>query len=231
MLDLGLIAAAKKAVAAKPRKYVNPEILLAFVMQESSGVPYFVDHKPGSLFAANVYEACNYKKRIGPPGNKKIIRVATGITPAQIRQWVTIPEKIGDFQVSKTMRGQLAKFRFEPVYWVKTCKRYPHLSLEDKFIFSSSWGLVQFMAPNICKEPTPENLQFIRRWIADPALQLVYASGMIDGLLVTAKGNIHTAYKGYNAGAGNMFRKDIDPAVTKRADNVFRMFTEYEGKI
>lgn len=227
-VEPGLLAAAKKAISAKPRKYVTPEILLAFVMAESGGVPYFVDHKPGSLFAANTFGACRYKKIDKKTG--KVFRIETGMTPAEIRQWVTIPEKIGDFQVSKAMRGQLAKFRFEPSYWARTNRYYPDLSLEDKFIFSSSWGLVQFMAPNICKLPTPENLQFIRRWIADPDMQLVYAAGMVDSLLVTTKGNVHHSYRGYNSGDVNSTRTDTN----QRADNVLRLLHDIEiqtGKI
>lgn len=227
-IDLGLIAQAKTAVAAKPRKWVSPEMLLAFVMQETSGVPYFIDHKPGSLCYANIFDAVGYRRKVKDANGKlQTIRVFTGLTSGQIREEITIKEKVGNWTAPRVMRGQLAKFRFEPGYFIKHKKRFPELSLIDLFLYSSSWGLVQFMAPNIVKGgPTPENLEFIRRWRADPAMQLLYGAGMIDDLLVKTKGNVHHAYRGYNSGDINSPRPDTN----KRADNVLRLLHDIEDQ-
>ena len=227
-LDLGLLAQARTAVAAKPRKFLTPEILLAFVYQESGGVPYFIDHKPGSLCYANIYSAVGYKRTLKKDdGTKQVIRVFTGLTAMQITKEITLPEKVGNFTVPKVMRGQLSKFRFEPGYFIKHKKRYPQLSLIDLFLYSSSWGLVQFMGPNIVKSPTPENLEFIRRFRADPAMQLLYGSGMIDDLLVKTNGNVHHAYRGYNSGDVNSTRADTN----ERADNVMKLLKSIKGQI
>jgi len=220
MIDPGLVAKAKKAVAGKPRKYVTPAILCAFVMQESSGVPYFVDHKPGSIFRMNLNAALTIKRK---KDGKIVERIPTGLTEKDIRDVITIPAKVGDWEVPAAMRGQLAKFRFEPGYW----KKFPHLDKSDRFIYSCSWGLVQFMGPNISRVPDEQGIAFIKRFMADVDLQLMYAAGMIDQLLVRAKGDVNKAYRGYNSGNVN----SDDPAVIARANNVQKLLRQIEEQI
>ena len=242
MIDPGLIAKAKKAVAGKPRKYVTPAILCAFVMQESSGVPYFVDHKPGSIFRMNLNAALKIKRTIPgrfltadeckkaghdpkllPRKPSTTVIEPTGLTEKDIRDIITIPAKVGDWDVPAAMRGQLAKFRFEPGYW----KKFPHLDKTDRFIYSCSWGLVQFMGPNIAPEPDEQGIAFIKRFMADVDLQLSYAAGMIDQLLVRAKGDVNKAYRGYNSGNVN----SDNPAVVARANNVQKLLRQIEEQI
>lgn len=221
MIDLGLIARARKAVESKPRHFVTTSILCAFAQQESGGVPYFVDTKPGSIFRANMNAAFAYKAKI--KGTEKIIKVPTDLSEAEIRSIITMPDKVGEFDVPAIMRGKLAKFRFEPGYW----RRYKNLPKLDRFIYSSSWGLVQFMGPNISKTPDRAGIDFIKRFMVDVDLQLLYAAGMIDGLLERAHGDVNLAYRGYNS--GNIHSDD--PAVIARANNVQKHLREIEEQI
>jgi len=208
-IDLGLLESARKAIAAKPRHFITPQVLLAVVMQESHGMPYFVDTKPGSQYKQNVYGAT---------------RPYTGLTEKDVRGAILLPAKIGDFEVPKTMQGQLAKFRLEPSYWHRyTPDKYPLLA--DKimrFYFCSSWGMVQFMGPNISHEPTAEGIEFIRRFSADVGMQLVYGAGMIDGLLQANHGDVDAMYRAYNSGNPHSH----DPAVIARAQSVTRSALE-----
>lgn len=194
MIDPGLITLAKKAVETKPRKHVTPAILLAVVMQESHGMPYFVDTKPGSIFAANIYDA-QY-----PPiwkDDKIIGRATTGLRESEIRQAITIPEVLGKWRPPRAMVGKMAKFRFEHSYW----KRHGHLDKMERFRMSSSWGLVQFMGPNITKGMDRDDADyFIQKFAADVPLQLLYGAGMLDDLLIAAEGNVDHAYRAYNSG-------------------------------
>lgn len=242
MIDVGLIARAKKAVESKERKHVTPAILCAFVMQESHGCPYFVDTKPGSIYRLNTNAAISYKATLkgrlltpeeckergldpndSPRMPGKIIKIDTGLIEAEIRAAITIPNKIGNFDVPAIMRGKLAKFRFEPGYW----KKYKQLSKIDRFLYSSSWGLVQFMGPNISPQPDRAGIEFIKRFMADVDLQLLYGAGMIDDLLKRAGGDPHKAYRGYNSGNVN----STNQAVIKRADNVQKLLREIEAQI
>lgn len=218
MIDVGLVAKAKKAVTSKTRKHVTPAILCAFVQQESGGVPYFVDHKPGSIYRMNLAAALKIAHR--NPKTGKIERIPTGLTEQDIRAIITIPNKLGEWEVPSIMRGQLAKFRFEPGYW----RKFPQLELHDRFIYSCSWGLVQFMGPNISPVPDRQGIDFIKRFMADVDLQLMYAAGMIDQLLVRADGDVNKAYRGYNS--GNVH--STDPAVIARANNVQKHLREIE---
>jgi len=192
MIDLGIIATAKRAVETKPRRFVTPAILLAVVMQESSGVAIFIDTKPGSLFAANMYEA-KYPAIFDRDG-KIIGRANTGLTDQEIKQAVIIPAEIDGWRVPKELVGKVAKFRFEYSYW----KRYGSLPKVERFRMSSSWGLVQFMGPNVVKGAKDPDL-FIQRFAADLPLQLLYAAGMIDDLLGPA-GDVERMYRAYNSG-------------------------------
>lgn len=218
MIDVGLVAKAKKAVESKPRRYVTPAILCAFVQQESGGCPYFIDHKPGSIFRMNLNAALYIKRKNVQTG--KVEKIATGLTEQEIRSIITIPAKVGNWEVPKAMRGQLAKFRFEPGYW----RRYPNLEKLDRFIYASSWGLVQFMGPNISRHPDRAGIDFIKRFMADVDLQLLYSSGMIEDLLLRADGDVNKAYRGYNSGNVN----STDPEVIARANNVQKHLREIE---
>jgi hypothetical protein len=214
MIDLGLIAQARKAVSSKPREHVTPAILLAFVLQESSGVPYFIDTKPGSLYAANIAMAVVHKIR---DKHGRVVRtVETGLTAGEVRQAIVIPPEIDGYKVPPVLVGRPAKFRFEYGYW----KRLGHLPKMQRFRMASSWGLVQFMGPNIIGrwqgDGDPSNGdkdedrdRFIQRFAADIPLQLLYAAGMIDELLEQAGGDVDGAYRGYNSGDVNSSRPDV----------------------
>lgn len=210
MIDLGLWALAKKAVATKPRKFVTPAILCAVVLQESHGQPTFKDTKPGSQFDQNLRTAQCYSKHFDKP-TKGFTLIKTGLVASQIRGWVTIPAKVGDYVVPRFLVGQYAKFRLEPSYW----ERNKELAPADRFLYSCSWGLCQFMAPNISKEPTPEGLQFIRRFAADPLMQLVYGAGMIEQIMSEGH-DVYSMYREYNSGSAN----STNPDVEARAANV-----------
>lgn len=219
MIDLGLIALARKAVASKPRDYITPSILLAVVMQESGGCPYFIDTKPGSLYHLNVGAACKYfKKRRKPDGSWETLGpFFTGFKPNDIRQMITVPDEIDGWRVPQAMRGHLAKFRFEYGYW----ERFNNLGKTDRFYMSCSWGLVQFMGPNISKQG---DIGFIKRFAADVPLQLLYGAGMVDDLLTNNHGDLVKAYKAYNSGNPNSTRRDV----IDRAEAVARRALEIE---
>lgn len=228
-MDVGLIAAAKKAVGEKPRRHVTPAHLLAVVQQESGGVPYFIDTKPGGLYAANVQMAVEYFKWRKDTKTGQRVRVGpfrTGFNRQEIHELITIPGRVGDWIAPKDLQGKPAKFRFEYSYWES--RKFQHLSPEDRFYMASSWGLVQFMGPNITGQATtPEAIQFIRRFTADIPMQLLYGAGMLDDLLAQAGGDLHKAYRGYNSG-------DIDsqqPAVIARADNVVKNYQRIKQQI
>lgn len=178
MIDLGLLAQINRAIAAKPRKHVTPAILLAIAMQESHQLPYFIDTKPGSQFAMNLHTA----SRI------------TGINAKTLTDFVRIEPIEGGWKVPACMVGKLAKFRCEPGYW----KRYTDLAPLDRFVYSCSWGIFQFMGPNIAKNHTPKDIEFIKRFAADVPMQCVYAAGMVDDLL--DHGSVDAMYRAYNSG-------------------------------
>ena len=204
MIDFGLVAAAKKAVTAKPRQHVTPAILCAVAIQESSGVPYFIDTKPGSLWSLNLRDAKRH----------------TGFTERQIRDMITIPLKIGKYVPPRIMQGQLAKFRFEPGYWNK----YAHLARTDRFYYSCSWGLCQFMGPNISKDPDTKGIEFIKEFMANTDLQLLYGAGMLEELLDTNHGDLFKSYCEYNSGDPNCKA----PAVIRRAKDVVEKAREVQ---
>lgn len=210
MIDRGLIAAATKAVESKPRHFVTPAILLAVVLQESHGVPYFTDTKPGSQFKMNVFGAMSYTKHYRrPDGTKTSTTYQTGLKESDIRRMTTIEKELDKWEVPAVMAGQLAKFRFEYSYW----ERYSSLPTEKRFLMSCSWGLAQFMGPNITK---PDKIDFIRRFRADVPMQLLYAAGMIDELLERTNGDVNRMYRAYNSGDAD----SEDLAVLARAKSV-----------
>jgi hypothetical protein len=214
VIDLGLLAALKKAVTAKPRKFLTPAILGAVVLQESGGVPYFIDTKPGSLYRLNILGAVKYRHVTDrSDGTRTVQMIETGIREREIRDVIMIPPMVEHYQVPKIMRGQLAKFRFEPSYWVQ----YPNLAKMDRFLYSCSWGLGQVMAPHL-GQPDALGFNFIRRFMADTDLQLLYAAGMVEELLERADGDVLGAYKGYNSGDVN----SENAAVIARAQIVAR---------
>lgn len=237
-LDRGLVALARKAVAAKPRHYVTVHDLLAVVQQESHGMPYFTDTKPGSIYSLNVAAAITYHKKVrarnslGQPlvdekGNPVFVRKAfnTGLTQRDILKAIIIPEQIGSFRPSKTLVGQKAKFRFEYGYW----ERFSNIADPiQRFRMASSWGMVQFMGPNISGKLAGEEADlFIQRFAADLDMQLLYGAGLLDELLVRARGSMDHAYRGYNSGDVN----SDNPDVIARAKNVAKQAVIYESEL
>lgn len=248
MIDLGLLKFIEEAIAKKPRRWLRPSTLMAFVMQESSGAPFFIDTRPGSLYSMNIKGAQAYR-HADPHDKRKAIIISTGLKEADIKKWITIPKKIGDWSVPPGMVGKLAKFRFEHGYW----ERYRRDIPDDytRFMYSCSWGLVQFMSPNISKTHDEAGINFIRRFAADIPLQLLYGAGMAEDLLERASKpvseafledlrerkidpkiidqvknatQIERAYKGYNSGRID----SIDPAVIRRAQEVKKKAADYQ---
>lgn len=183
MIDPGLVAMVRKAIESKPRNYISPAVLLSVTHQEAGDSPIFIDTKPGGIYRMNVAGATSFwSRRKLPDGRTEKRRIYTGLNEAQIRELIRIPEHIGGFSPPKMLVGKLAKFRFESGYW----QRFPHLSKVDRFYYSCSWGLVQFMGPNISKTPDAKGIEFIRRFAADIPMQLLYGAGMLDDLLTRA---------------------------------------------
>lgn len=216
MIDLGLLAKLHIAILAKPRRFVTAATLGAVVLQESGGMPYFIDSKPGSEMYSNISDAINHAIYHYTATGEKLTTeyVATGLTYKTILAAITIPPAVGNFMVPSAMRGRPAKFRFEYSYWKRFKTEIENPA--DRFIYSSSWGLCQFMGPNIAKEPTPEGLEFIKRFAADVDMQLLYAAAMIDDLLASNKGNVDAMYREYNSGSA----ESTAPKVVARAQQV-----------
>lgn len=221
MIDLGLLNLVKKAIEKKPRNHVTPARLLAVLMQESSGMPYFVDTKPGSLLQNNINMAVNHMEQYKSADGKVVsIRpIPTGLTKPMIMDIITIKDKIGDYEVPRTMVGKIAKFRFEYGYF----RLYKHLPLRERFIYSCSWGMCQFMGPNISKVPDKKGIEFILRFAADVEMQLLYAAGMVDELLTRSNGDMEAAYRAYNSGRSALVWKDKNGVIRhQRADVIAR---------
>lgn len=183
MIDLGLLKFIEEAIAKKPRRWLRPSTLMAVIMQETHGQPFFIDTRPGSLFSLNMLGSEKYNKT-DPHDKRKKIVIVTGLKRAEIQKWITIPKQIGDWKVPPAMVGKLAKFRFEPGYWERYRKEIP--DDYSRFIYSCSWGLVQFMGPNISKTHDQAGIDYIRRFAADIPLQLLYGAGMVEDLLERA---------------------------------------------
>lgn len=180
-LDLGLIACAKKAVAAKPRKHVTVPDVLAVMLQESHGVPWFLPTDP--QFKLNMRAACRI----------------TGMHESKLRQLIVIPDEVLGWKVPEQMRGKFAKFRCESGYWAK----FHEYDLPDRFYRSCSWGLGQLMGAHL--KDTGE----IRRFLSDIALQGLWCAGMMDDLMTRADGDLFRAYKGYNSGSVDSTQKAV----------------------
>ena len=179
-------------VQAKPYKYVTPAILWAVCMQESGGNPLF--NKEDKLFKSNLSTA----QRITKLDSKKILEI------------VTLPAKVGNFNVPIELVGKTAKFRLEPGYWNK----YVDFDPETRFRISASWGLTQVMGANISR--SKDAGLHILHFSANIEWQLSKAADMLDNLLVHSNGNINLMYRGYNSGRIN----SQDPSVIARANKV-----------
>ncbi|HEY9792076.1 MAG TPA: hypothetical protein V6D22_16840 [Candidatus Obscuribacterales bacterium] len=228
MIDLGLISLAKKAVALKERHFITPAILLAVVNQESHCANLFIDTKPGGQYALNVQDAITHKVR--DKTGKVINKIATGLKESEIRQFITLPDQIDGWQVPKEFAGQKSKFRFEYGWWQHAA--YTKLPKQERFALSTSWGLVQFMGFNIVGnsgKTGDEAIKLIQRFAADVLMQLEYAAGTLDTLLIRANGDVFKMYKGYNSGDVD----SEDPAVIARAKAVaasaIQIDTEIKG--
>lgn len=218
--EQALVMLAKKVVAATTPKHVTPAILLAVIMQESSGVAFFFDTGFGSLFKMNIFGAMKYRKKKAD-GTFEIIY--TGLREGQIRTMATIGPTVGKYIVNKLIVGNIAKFRFEPAYW----ERFAHLPIETRFIFSCSWGLPQFMGPNINRVLDETGAEYIKQWRADLSMQLTSAVHFIDNLLEHSHGDVNKMYRGYNSGDIN----SANPDVIYRANAVEKAANLYQIQI
>lgn len=233
MIDLGLLQFVSEAIAKKPRRWLKPSTLMAVVDQESHGAPFFIDTRPGSQYSLNMKGAQVYR-HTDPHDKRKAIIVSTGLKEAQIKQWITIPRKIGDWSVPSGMIGKLAKFRFESGYWEKYRTDIP----DDytRFMYSCSWGLVQFMSPNISKTHDEAGINSIRRFSADIPLQLLYGAGMVEELLERASKPISTEQierwqKGYAYMHGKEETKvpPLTPEIFQLCTNATQIERAYKG--
>jgi hypothetical protein len=211
MIDVGLVARARTACGARQRKYLTVSQLLAVVMQESGGVPYFIDTKPGSIYALNLADAITHKIR-DDHGNV-IGVVPTGLKADEVRDLIRLPEQINGWSVPRDLVGRMSKFRFEYAYW----RRYQSLDKVARFRMSCSWGLGQFMGANVAgKLQQPEAEHYVHKFAADIPLQMLYTAGEMDRLLILADGDLDQAYRGYNSGNIHSLNK----SVIARAHNV-----------
>lgn len=172
MIDLGLIAAARKAVASKPRRFVTPAHVVAVAMQESHGVPTFTPWE--AQYRANLRAAINITK----------------MNEGEIRKLIIIPVAVNGWKVPTMLVNKFAKFRCEPGYW----KRFRDLPAADRFYMSCSWGLGQLMGAHL------PDANAVRRFLADVPQQVLWVAGMMDQLLISSHGDLKRAYAGYNSG-------------------------------
>ncbi|MBY0545802.1 MAG: hypothetical protein K2W95_00785 [Candidatus Obscuribacterales bacterium] len=182
MIDLGLIAIAKKAVAAKPRKYVTAAHVVAVAMQESHGVPYFNPFE--AQYRANLRAACRI----------------TGMSESEIRKLIVFPQEINGWKVPSYLVNKFAKFRCEPGYW----KPEKHETKAEAFYQACSFGIGQLMAPHLKGDTNT-----VKRFAADVNAQALWIAGMMEQLLTAAKGDLKKAYAGYNSGNINSKRADV----------------------
>jgi hypothetical protein len=171
-LDPGLVAICKKALEAKPRRFVTLPDVLAVALQESSGVATFTPWDP------------QYKL------NMAAARAGTGMGEADIRKLIVIPALVETWKTPAIMVNKFAKFRFEKTYW----ESLTHLEMPERFYKSCSWGLGQLMGAHL------PDTNAIRRFMGDVQEQGEYLAGMMDSLLVEAEGSLVGAYCGYNSG-------------------------------
>lgn len=229
MIDLGLLQLINEAIVKKQRRWIKPSTLMAVILQESHGQPFFIDTRPGSLYSLNMLSSEKYNKT-DPHDKRKRIVITTGLKRAEIHKWITIPKKIGDWSVPPGMVSKLAKFRFESGYW----ERYRTAIPDDysRFIYSCSWGLVQFMGPNISKTHDQAGIDYIRRFAADIPLQLLYGAGMVEDLLERASKPISAELiklwkdGGYVKG---IWVPPLEPEVFKACVNATQIERMYKG--
>ena len=224
IVDLGLINKTEKACALKPRKFVTPAILCAVAIQESNGIPYFQDTKPGSIFSMNLGPAICYHKKIGEVDGKPIFAAyKTGLYEKDIRRIITIPAKVNNYQPAKQMVGMMAKFRFEPSYWERNAKLE---NLEERFLYSCSWGVMQFMGPNAAYNLGPCEAGFnrIREFMCSPDMQLAAGADYIENIMAKISGHdCEHMYREYNSGNPNSTNPDVEKralAVAARAKEI-----------
>lgn len=119
--------------------------------------------------------------------------------------WAVLPETIGPWKVPDYLAGAIGKFRTEPSYTENLLNRYPD-NQELVFRISSSWGLTQVMGRNLVvlgksQEWQKKVIKDLTHFASNPVWQLHWAADFLDKLLVSAKGDLHKAYVGYNAGS------------------------------
>lgn len=168
-----LIEAARKALAAKPRRHVKIEDVLAVIKKESGFSPIF---NPNDLL---------YKQ------NLRAAQRITGLPATEIIAAVRIPS--GEF------KGELAKFRCEPGYW-EWAKKFTRPA-RDEFLLSCSFGLGQKMARwLVANTPEATWMQTVVKFMGDVPTQLLYICGDLDALMIAAGGNKPVAFTRYNEG-------------------------------
>lgn len=187
----------KKAVLAKPRKFVNERVLWSVVQQESEGCSTFIrtDHQ----YKQNMITAIKL----------------TGKTEEEILKLVTLPTgKIAKFRLegSAYLRSDFKKLPFETRFYLSTsfglCQKMGYLLVNKKY--DSVWvkGTVMGFANQ-------------------EALQLLYGAGDMDNGMqraflspaVTKKDLKTLTYHGYSAfNSGSIIPKKAD--VAKRCQEV-----------
>lgn len=191
-MDLALKAKVEEILAQRPRKKVRVADVLACIDKESGGVPIF--NAKDALLRQNILAA----QRI------------TGLTPAQIRQAMTIQD--GPY------KGMISKFRCEPGYWAWAQKYAKVLKPEERLLLSCSFGVGQKMSRwLITGIAVHDFLPIIRKFMGSLSLQVAYCAGDLDNLLENAKGDRPLAFTRYNAGPS---ATDKNPAYAAYGLNV-----------
>lgn len=121
-------------------------------------------------------------------------------------------------------KGQISKFRCEPGYWA-WAKNLSGLSDVDKLLLSCSFGYGQKMSRWLVgKLPKPEWIPFVRNFMGNTSLQIMYIAGDLDQLLKLSNGDRALAFTRYNAGPGATAKspahKNYGTPVAKRAAEI-----------
>jgi hypothetical protein len=204
-MDVALIRKAQEVHGRIDRKFVSVADMLAVVEHESGGVLYF-----------------NRNDRLLKDNLKAAVKI-TGLPEVEILSVMQIQ--------AGAYKNFLAKFRCEPGYYKNNKGTTP----EEKLLLSCSFGLGQKMTPFLVnKLPKPEWVPFIKNFMGNATLQLLYVAGDLDALMKGASGDKPLAFARYNGGpgikpGGKVYDKYGIP-VAKRAKEI-ENYLEQEGYI
>lgn len=172
--------------------YVSPAAVIAVCLQESGGVPTF--NSSDALFHQNLQAAAS----------------VTTLPPTMILDYVKIQEG--------PLAGQIAKFRFEPGYWVWAGSQgLPSINL--RFLCSCSFGVGQQMMRWVLPQNKDRWEGFVENFKGSLNTQLTYVIETLERLLGETEGDLFKAYKAYNSGTAT----SVDIQVMRRATRVVEL--------